>query len=241
MRVNARGSVAVARACMGASPGLKRFLFVSSHTAAGPSAHADDFLDEATEPHPITWYGKSKLAAEKALVDLALPLTVVRPVAVYGPRDRDFYTYFRLVKLGISLQLGRLERKIGLIYIRDLVALILAALESDRAEGETYCAADGHFSYNQLSVSIARALEKSPLHIVLPEAVVGPIALGSRIQGAITGRVPVLNDQRVKDLSKPYWLCSGEKARRELGFVASSELDPAVEETARWYLDHGWL
>jgi len=55
-----------------------------------------DLMDESRPPRPVTWYGKSKLAAERALqaaageADGRLPLTIVRPVAVYGPRDRDF-------------------------------------------------------------------------------------------------------------------------------------------------------
>lgn len=111
-RVNSQGTVALARAGIEANLNLRRFVHVSSQAAAGPSQGPDDILDESRPRQPITWYGRSKCAAERALLDMAdwLPLTIVRPAPVFGPRDRDFFTYFELVKWGLNLQLGRSER-----------------------------------------------------------------------------------------------------------------------------------
>lgn len=243
LRVNTDGTGALAQACLKANPGLRRFLFVSSQAAAGPSAGPDDYLDEADPPHPLTWYGKSKWAAEQALQSMShrLPVTIVRPAAVFGPRDRDFFAYFDLVKRGLSLQLGRQERKVSLIYIRDLVELLLLALESEAAVGQTYFGCGPAHSYADLSAAIARALDKRPLHLTLPEAVLTPVALWSKVQGRLVGRSPLLNNQRVLDLRQRYWLCSGQKARRELGWTPHYDLETAVRETADWYRHHNWL
>jgi dihydroflavonol-4-reductase len=242
-RVNGQGTVAMARTGIEANPSLKRFLFVSSQTAAGPSQGPDDLLDESRLPQPITWYGRSKWAAERALLDMAgwLPLTIVRPSAVFGPRDRDFFAYFDLVKRGLNLRLGRREHRINLIYVRDLVRLILLALESEAAQGQTYFGCGWAHSYDELSDAIIKALDKRTLRVTLPEAVLGPMALWSRIQGKLTGRPALLNDQRIRDMRQRYWLCSGEKARRELGFEPEYDLETAVHETANWYVEHGWL
>jgi dihydroflavonol-4-reductase len=243
LRVNAQGAEALAQACIEVSPDLDRFLFVSSHAAAGPSPVAGVYLDESCAPGPITWYGKSKWAAEQALraMDGRLPLTIVRPSAVFGPRDRDFFSYFELVKHGLNLQIGHHERQVSFIYVSDLIKAILLALESDVALGQTYFACGPAVSHAELSAAIARALGKRPMRITVPEALLTPVGLWSKVQGRLTGKPALLNDQRVLDLRQPYWLCSGEKARRELGFVASFDFDQAIRETAEWYLQNGWL
>jgi dihydroflavonol-4-reductase len=242
-RVNIRGTEAVAQACLDTNSEVGRFLFISSQTAAGPTQESHDLMDESSPPQPITWYGKSKWAAEQALWNMAerLPLTIVRPSAVFGPRDRDFFTYFALVKRGLSLRLGRQERRLSLIYVHDLVRLILLALESDSAVGQVYFGTTYASSYTELAEAIARAMGKHPLTILLPEAVLTPIALWSKAQGRLTGRPALLNDQRVLDMRQRNWLCSGAKARQDLGFSPLYDLELAVQETADWYLENGWL
>ncbi len=243
MRVNVRGAEALARTCLEENPGLSRFLFVSSQAAAGPSPAAGEYLDEASPCRPITWYGRSKLAAEQALqaLDGRLPLTIVRPSAVLGPRDVDFFSYFVLIKRGLDLQIGRDGRCTSIIYVRDLVELMLLALESDVALGQTYFGCGPAVEHAELSAAIARALGKNPRRIRLPEKVLVPVGWFARVQGRLAGRPALLNEQRVRDLRQPYWLCSSARARRELGFVARYDLDAAVRETANWYLENGWL
>lgn len=243
MRVNAGGTEVLARAALEASPGLKRFLFVSSQTAAGPAPGKDQPVDESTPPHPVTWYGKSKLAAERALAGMQprLPTTIIRASAIFGPRDRDFYSYFELVKWRLSLFPSRNERWLNLVYVDDLVALILMAMESDSAIGETYFVCSYEASYRQVAETIAGAMHKRPLHIIVPDPVLSLIALWSKAQTRLTGRTPVLYDQRIVDIRQDYWLCSAEKARRELGYAPNSDFETAVQETADWYLENGWL
>jgi dihydroflavonol-4-reductase len=243
MRVNAQAVEVMARACIEANPHLQRFLFVSSLAAVGPSQDGDHFLDEFCRAQPISWYGKSKLAAEWALQGMSsrLPTTIVRPAAVLGPRDRDFLSYFALVKRGLTLQLGREERWASFSYVRDLVRLIVLALESETAVGQTYFGSNQAHTYGELSAAIAKALNKRPVCVTLPEAVLTPMAGWAKVQGRLTGQPALLDDRRMLDLRHRYWLCSGEKARRELGFVAHYDLETGVQETADWYLENGWL
>jgi dihydroflavonol-4-reductase len=248
---NVQGTLALARAAMEANPELKRFLFVSSQAAAGPSAGADDWLDESCPPHPVDWYGKSKWAAEQALLQMAptpagagrdrLPLTIVRPAAVFGPRERDILSYFQLVQRGLSLRLGSGPQKVSLIYIQDLVDLLLLALENDAALGETFFACTMFHSYSDLATAIASSLDRRLVRLYLPQAVIAPMSAWARIQGRLTGRPALLNEQRLLEMRVPFWLCSGEKARRELGFAPKYDLIAAVQETANWYRENGWL
>jgi nucleoside-diphosphate-sugar epimerase len=243
LQVNTEGTRALARAAVEAAPDLTRFLYVSSQTASGPSRGEDDLLDESRPPQPITWYGRSKWEAEQALLSMQgdLPLTIVRPGVIFGPRDRDVFTYFDLVNRHLQLKLGKDERKITLIYIRDLIHLLLLALENEAAIGQTYFGCGQALSYDDFSAAISRALGKKAVRITLPVAVTTPIALVAGIQERLTGRPALLNGQRVKDMRQRYWLCSGEKARRELGFETQTDLYTAVRETAEWYRENGWL
>jgi nucleoside-diphosphate-sugar epimerase len=242
-RVNCEGTRALAEASLNASPNLRRFLFVSSQAAVGPSSGLGDRVTESQPPRPITWYGASKWAAEQALrsLDGRLPLTIVRPGAIFGPRDADFFAYFSLVKRGLDLQLGRKERSMTPLFVRDVVELLLLAMESEIAMGKTYFACGEAISYTRFSQAIARVWGKRTWHIVLPESVLNLIGIVSGVQERLTGRSPLLNRQRLIDLRQPHWLCSAEKARRELGFKPGTDLDAAIEETVRWYEKVGWL
>ena len=247
LRVNAQGAEALARTCLKASPGLRRFLFVSSVAAAGPSEGPDDVVDESRPPRPLTWYGKSKLAAERVLQAVAdegdgrLPLTIVRPAAVYGPRDKDFRAYFRLINLHLNVQLGQGERHVSLIYVRDLVDLLVRALEQEEAVGQAYFGCGPASTYGGLAETIARTLDKRVVRIAVPLATLGPLATVSKVQARLTGRPALLNDQRLIDVRQRSWLFSGDKARRELGFEAQYDLETGVRETAEWYRREGWL
>jgi dihydroflavonol-4-reductase len=243
LRINADGTEELALAAMEANPGLQRFLYVSSQTAAGCAEGPDDFIDESRAPQPLDWYGKSKWAAEQALhaLDGELPITIVRPTAVFGPRDQDVFTYFELVNRHLELSLGRDERWVSLIYVRDLVDLILLALESEAAVGETYFASAWATTYNEVGRILARVMDKWTLRVTVPLVALGPIVLWAKVQERLTGKPALLNEQRLLNMRQPYLICSGEKARRELGFAPKYDLETAVEETASWYKEHDWL
>ena len=78
---------------------LKKFVFLSSLAAMGPATNGHPIL-EMDAPNPVTFYGKSKLLAESYLLALdSLPSIVLRPTAVYGPRDRDIFIILKTIRL----------------------------------------------------------------------------------------------------------------------------------------------
>jgi nucleoside-diphosphate-sugar epimerase len=104
---NFTGTMNLAEAAVRYAPNLSRFVLVSSQAAAGPSKNRLP-VRETDVPRPVTPYGRSKLKAEQALLARSgeLPVVVVRPPSVYGPRDRDFLTLIKLVNRGLKLRLG---------------------------------------------------------------------------------------------------------------------------------------
>jgi nucleoside-diphosphate-sugar epimerase len=93
--------------CACNSSSLRHFVYVSSQTAIGPSLDGRPVAEEAPY-HPVSHYGKSKMLAELEVLRASdrLPITIVRPSAVYGPRERDMYDYIRTIKHGLRLLIG---------------------------------------------------------------------------------------------------------------------------------------
>src|SRR5205814_7617684 len=84
-----------------ASPEVRRFVLVSSLAAHGPSDSPQPRAVEA-EARPVSEYGRSKLAAEREALRYAdrLSVAVVRPPAIYGPRDPETFPFFRFASWG---------------------------------------------------------------------------------------------------------------------------------------------
>ena len=127
----------LARVAAERNPGLSRFVYVSSLAAAGPSSSGMP-LKEDCRPMPVSFYGKSKLEGEKSVLRFRhrIPVTIVRPPAVYGPRDNDFLVMFRMVKKGIFPYWGK--GLYSMLYVEDLVTGIILSAEKKEAEDKTF-------------------------------------------------------------------------------------------------------
>nr|NIP80739.1 NAD-dependent epimerase/dehydratase family protein [Gemmatimonadota bacterium]NIQ55904.1 NAD-dependent epimerase/dehydratase family protein [Gemmatimonadota bacterium]NIU79040.1 NAD-dependent epimerase/dehydratase family protein [Gammaproteobacteria bacterium]NIX45654.1 NAD-dependent epimerase/dehydratase family protein [Gemmatimonadota bacterium]NIY09955.1 NAD-dependent epimerase/dehydratase family protein [Gemmatimonadota bacterium] len=124
-RVNARGTRRLVDA-MVADGGGRRLVYLSSLAAVGPSGGRPVRPDD--EPRPLTAYGRSKLEGEREVRDrTGLEGVVLRPPAVYGPRDRDLLTFFRLARRGVLPTVGPPGREVQLIHAADLASALLAA------------------------------------------------------------------------------------------------------------------
>jgi nucleoside-diphosphate-sugar epimerase len=241
--VNAEGTRHLLAACERAAPHLRRFVYASSLAAAGPSPDGRP-IDESHPPQPLTFYGQSKLQGEQFCHEYLdrLPVVILRPSAVYGPRERDIFFYFQMINRGIKLLLGQGERRASFIFARDLVTLVLRVLEEDRAVGETYFAAEGQdYDWQQLGDWVAKTLDKRAIRLVVPERLLPVIAAVAGLQARFTGRPALLNDQKLIELRQRYWICNADKARRELGFEAQYDLATGLRLTTQWYRENGWL
>ena len=91
-------------------------------------------------PRPITDYGRSKLQAEEETIRYkdSFPVVIIRPSAVYGPRDRDVYELFQWAARGVTVEVGNGEHYINPCYVEDLAAAMLLAAEKETQSGSTY-------------------------------------------------------------------------------------------------------
>jgi nucleoside-diphosphate-sugar epimerase len=242
-RANGEGTANLLRVAAQAGNRLVRFVYVSSQSAAGPSLNGKA-VTEADTPNPVSIYGESKLAGESACHEIGkkMPWTIVRPPAVYGPRERDIFTYFQQVNRGLRLQLGLAERRVSVVYVDDLVAGILAVAQHPKSVGETYFIANAEpCEWSKLGEIIAQALGRKTLRVILPTFVAPALAAVSEAVSAVTRKPPLLGFDKIRELQQPAWVCSSEKISEQIGFRSAVSLEKGMALTAAWYRKHGWL
>jgi nucleoside-diphosphate-sugar epimerase len=241
LRVNADGTRQLVAAVRSVSPGA-RFVYVSTQAALGPSAPGQA-LAEDTPCRPLTAYGRSKLAGE-AVVRAAdgLAWTIVRPAAVYGPRDREFLPMFRLVRTGIAPVFGSGAQQLSLVFAPDLAEAIVRAGSTPTAAGRTYHAAHPEVvTSRELALTVGRAVGRAPLVVPVPGALATPlVSLIGRIAAA-RGRLSTLNADKMAEFLAPAWVVSSAAAERDLGWRAAHALADGTRLTAAWYREAGWL
>jgi nucleoside-diphosphate-sugar epimerase len=228
------------------NPALERFLLVSSLTAAGPASSPEPGVRESDPPHPVSDYGRSKLLGEQAAWRHAgtVPVTIVRPPAVYGPGDKDVLEVFRMMRRGYLVSTGSAVRqRFSMIHVDDLVAGILTAVRSEVAAGGTYFLTSPHaYGWDEVMDAARPVLGFGRLlRISLPAPLV--FGLGT-ILGAVAGlfgKSALINRDKAFELVQDYWTCSPEKAAKELGFTAAIPLAEGIASTLQWYQRRGLL
>lgn len=236
--VNVGGTRAVVDAANRAGA---RLIFVSSQAAAGVGSPLRP-LREGDPPRPLTAYGRSKLGAEEVIRSGArVPWTILRPSAIYGPRDRGFLPLFRLASRGLFLQVARPTAQFTLTYVHDVVRAVVLAADDARAAGETLFV--GHapaYPADALLRSLADAFGRRYRPLRVPAAALRVVALAGELSWRM-GRQPLLDAARLDELRAEGFVCAVDRARDVLGFSAAVTLPDGIERTARWYRDRRWV
>ncbi len=248
--VNTHGTCELYRAAREASGALECFLFCSSLAASGPAPAGDRPRRESDPPAPITTYGESKLAAERWLGENHTPgcrLVIVRPAAIYGPRDDAILSFFRWVSRGLlPLPPGR-ESRVSLIHARDLANACLHLAETERGNaaaggsaGLFHVSDGGAHRWEEVGAIAGDALGRRPRAVRLPRAGVRLAGWISEELGRLRGRMPVVNREKARDLVQPFWICDISKLQAT-GFTPQITIDAGIRETVAWYRQEGWL
>jgi nucleoside-diphosphate-sugar epimerase len=235
MRVNRDGTGRLLRACLTRAPEA-RFLLVSSLAAGGPGPGP---LREDDPPRPLTWYGRSKLEAERQVLASGLEAVILRPPVVFGPRDRDVLGYFRVARFCLPVAGG--ERSYSLVYAPDLADGLLRAAETPCPSGEIFHLTGPGLTWAAFGQRIAAALGRPARVLTLPEFAVRACGRVADLGARLRGRPGIFSSQKVMEMLAPGWVASPDKAARVLGWTAPTALDPALAATVAWYRDHGWI
>ncbi len=216
---------------------LKRFIFISSLAAIGPGKDGVP-INEKSFPSPVSDYGKSKLEAEKAVLKYKgkIPFTILRPPAIYGPRDKDMLVMFRMIKKGFFFDLGKCYY--SLLYVEDLIHGIILCAENEKAKDNIYFLSDNKsYTGEQIAMEISSALNVNAKPIKVPKFVMPFVAFISEKMN----RQSIINRYRIKDFQHDYWVCDSMKIKNEIGFNPKVGLKEGIKWTADWYRIHKWL
>jgi nucleoside-diphosphate-sugar epimerase len=243
-RVNEEGVGRLAAACARAPEQPRRFVLISSLAAAGPS-HRGRPVREDDAPRPVSRYGLSKLLGERAAaraLPASVPLTVIRPPAVYGPFDRGIHGFFAAAARGVLLRLGTRPRRVSIVHGEDLAAGVRLALDADRAAGRTFFIADPEpHTIDDLIARIAAAVGGRARPLRVPDAVVRAAGVVAEEIARWRGVTPLFSRDKAREFLADGWVCDPRRAMDELGWKPARTLDEGLAATARWYRERGWI
>ncbi len=217
-----------------------RMTYVSSLAGAGPSPTPEGLGPEA-EPAPISWYGRSKLGAEweaRSWTDGA-GWVILRPPAVYGPRDTDVFEFFRMANRGlVALPCG--ERWLTVAWVGDVVRSILAA--SAAAAGSLFHIGEPNpMRFDELITTLCNAGGVRARVVRVPPALVsGAGAIGSALQSLGWRRLALTSDKS-RELLARHWTARTADSLETLGIKALRPFHAGAAETWDWYRNQGWL
>jgi nucleoside-diphosphate-sugar epimerase len=129
-------------------------------------------MSERDTPRPTDAYGRSKLAAERAVAASGVPFTILRPVLVYGPCVKgNLRALMRLAALPIPLPFSALEGRRSLVSRANLASAIGFVLRQPACAGETYVVADPDpLTIGEIVTALRRGRGKAPGLVAVPPA-----------------------------------------------------------------------
>lgn len=237
--INYQGTKNLLEVCSATNPSLKRFIFFSSLAATGPSTNSYP-KNEADECLPVSFYGESKLKAEKLVVDFSnkLPTVTLRLPWVYGPRDREGLAYFKFLKKGIRPVFSD-KYLLSTVFIKDSTNASILCLEKDVKAGEIYFVADGNcYSLDEFAETAEKIMGVRTLRFRVPKLILSFYAF---LLAKFSRNQSIVNPDKIKELTQSCWTCNINKIRTELGFNPKFDLVEGLKLTIGWYKERSWL
>ncbi|MCD6130197.1 MAG: NAD-dependent epimerase/dehydratase family protein [Deltaproteobacteria bacterium] len=222
---NVTGAENVARAS--SLCGVKKIIYVSSLSVQNPISH----------------YGKSKLLAEKKLLQYkdGLQISILRPAVVYGPYDEGMYYYFKMAKRGM-IPILRKERYISLIYVKDVARTINLLIDRDNPETEVFQLSDNHiYTWEYAARALFDSVNIKGKVIRFPEFSPYVFAYSSRVFSKIFKYEPILTIDKMREFMQKKWICNSSRLFLKTGFIPSYTIEKGFKKTAQWYIENDWL
>lgn len=229
---------------MAQKKGITNIVILSSLAATGPSKGIA--LTEQAKLRPVSMYGESKKEMEEVILKTATrddSIKILRPPAVFGPREADIYTFFKTFKLGICPMVGDGNHpKLSMVYVKDLVDGIMKAAAFTKKGTHTYFMGGPNeaYSWNQIREITSIVTGWKPIPLKLKPRWIKKIASAVEKGAGFLGKYPVLNEEKAREMTHE-WVCSSAKAEKELGYRPGTSLEEGISRTIRWYKNHNWL
>jgi len=238
--VNAEGTRNLLEACKNRK--IKKIIVMSSISAVGPTRDKTA-VNENTKCQPVDIYGWSKLAEEKVVEEYIkkykMPIVILRPPMVFGPRDFEMLKLFKAVDKKFFPINGN-EKCMEFLYVENLVDACLLALKKGKI-GEKYHISNEHYSINEIINAIEKALGKKILPVKFPK--LGFVLAGGILEifGKIFNFRPPFKHDTVNWMTEKFWYSDISKAKKEMGYEPKISLEEGVKRTAEYYKEKGSL
>lgn len=220
-----------------------RFIVISSLAVYGPgdSISFEPILS-GNKFAPLSAYGRSKVKVEEFLQsESTLTFQIVQPAAVYGPRDRDFLSYFKMVKQHFEPMIGLNEQKLSMVYVKDLADGVLR-LSAQPVKNRRYIVSDNSaYDKNELGRIIREYFKIKTVRLKVPVSLLLPISYLLEKCYGIAGKQPYLNREKLIEISRSNWICDSNDFWDDIGSSPAVDLRNGLRLTADWYREKGWL
>lgn len=198
------------------TPGIERFIYVSSLAASGYAKEANQPRTEDMEPAPVSDYGITKLGGEKIVRGQLKPSvkwTVARPPIVYGKNDSGVSKIAAWVRRGLMVNTSG-KGLFSVVHVDDLVSALAAFPSTPGTENEIFFISEGqNYPWPEFIEKMAAAMGvKKPFMPDAPRWLLNTAAFLYTLAARLTGAQPALNYDKVKEAVIPgHWICSNAK------------------------------
>jgi len=220
---------------------LERFIYLSTLAI---NCNADEkIIDSNSKNFPETHYAKSKLLAEEYLLKYKddFRLIIVRPTAVYGPKERELLNYFKLLKKGYAPVLNK-NGLYSFIFVYDLVNILTLLLNYDIKSGTIFLASDGNkYLWNDIVKLAGKKMEVVPKVINVPKFLVYIAAAFSTLFNIFKKNPSILTLDKLKEIYKSSWVCDISLINELLNYKIEYDLERGLDATIKWYKINRWL
>jgi nucleoside-diphosphate-sugar epimerase len=239
LRINRDATASLAAAAARARVG--RLVYVSSMAAGGPAPKGHP-LTGTEPPRPVTAYGRSKLAGERAVTEGPLPWVIMRPPTVYGPRDREVLKVFRMARWGLAPVFGDGSQELSAVHGADLAEALVAAGTATGTAGKIYYPCHPEVVTSAAFVravgsAMGRRVRLVPVPRPLGRAILGLTEASARLAGQTT----ILTRDKANEFFQVAWTGDPRPLIRDSGWRAAHNIASGMADTYRWYRGAGWL
>lgn len=241
--VNHLGTKKLLEAVARENPNLSRFVYVSSAAAAGPPTDGRP-KKETDECTPITPYGESKWEGEIETLKYrdVFPVTIIRPPAIYGPKDKGMFTMFKLASMGFYPLIGRGDSFVNVVCALDLAEGMIRSAEEPKAAGEIFFLAEKKiYSWREAGQTFTSACGKKGRALRIPKWFLFTAAGVNEFFSNLFGQPALISRGKAMDLSQKHWTCDVSKAEQTFGYKTNHPLPEGAKLTFDWYKKAGWL
>ncbi len=171
-----------------------------------------------------------------------MSVAIVRPPAVYGPRDRALLPLYRLALRGVLAVFGHGMNRVAFIHVYDAADAVVCAVCADGPSGSVYGISDGpSHTWREVVEAFARASGRSPRILTAPPVLFAAVGRAADLAAWVVRRPLPLSSEKVVNMRPRFWVSETETIRAELGWQPALDIGAGMAQALGWYRERGWL